>query len=112
MILPLLAGVVVTAAALVALRYLWDLHNAVYYDPPDPEVARTKVRDIQERGADALTVNGTGATATTQTLSGTWNEKTDTATSSGSSTPGFPGEDMDDDEVEEWLREWGLSGYD
>lgn len=114
--LVLLVGTVVggvvlywTAVALGNLLLMWRARD---HKPRDhPEAARRTVRRVQERGADTLTVDGSGSTTPTQTVSGTWNDTTETATTSGSSTPGFPGEDMDDEEVEEWLREWGLSGY-
>lgn len=54
----------------------------------------------------------TDGSGPTQTISGTWNSATETSTTRGRSGPhGFRGEDLSDREVDEWLREHGLKGY-
>lgn len=75
-------------------------------------VARTMPPHVNCRSTMApLSTDGSG-----QTISGTWTGFSGTETSTTRAEPrdgpeGFRGPDLDDRDVDEWLRKWGLSGY-
>lgn len=103
---------------LVAAGLLWRRRRSSGTEDRDMDGAIVELEDgsVMWIGPRDPRTAGVASTlkndASGQTISGTWSSYTETSTTRGRDGPhGFRGEDLTDREVDEWLREHGLKGY-
>lgn len=108
-----LVGVAVVAWGLVVAHYHRRRVSATEGEAEQGAAVARTVHPNCRSTMVPLTVNGSGGTTPGQTITETWTSTMNASTTADASGPrGFAGPDLSDEEIEEWLREHGLSGYD